>query len=100
MNAPHTPSSPPRSARVEAAFTREEHLALQLGVRVRVVAITVIAIWTTIENGFPRVLFYYGVLAVVAAIGFVPLLLWRAARYRPWMRYVFASVDIALLTVA
>ena len=100
MNAPHTLSPPPRSARVEAAFTREEHLALQLGVRVRAVAMTVIAIWITIENAFPRVLFYYAVVAVVAALGFVPLLLWRAGRYRSWMRYAFTALDISLLTIA
>jgi len=100
MNAPHTPSPPPRSARVEAAFTREEYLALQLGVRVRAVAMTVIAIWITIENAFPRVLYYYALLGVVAGLGFVPVFLWRIGRYRPWMRYAFTTLDIALLTFA
>jgi adenylate cyclase len=86
------------AARVRAAFTEEEYQGLRLATRVRVVAIAVITVWITFENGFPRVLFFYPPMAGFALLGIVPLWLRRAGLAASWQRYVFLLLDVSLLS--
>jgi adenylate cyclase len=94
------PAPPNRSARLDAAFAREEYLGLRLAAIVRTVGILVILVWITIENFFPEVLYFYAFVAVFGLLGVAPLWLQQKGRYRRWMRYLFPLLDVALLTVA
>jgi adenylate cyclase len=92
-------ASEPVGARVQAAFAEEEYRGLQLAARVRMVALAVIAVWLTVENPFPEILFYYSMLVGFAMLGIAPLALRRAGLDAPWQRYLFPLLDMTLLTI-
>ena len=96
-----TPRSDSLSAneRVQHAFAEEEYRGLLLATRVRMVALAVIAAWLTVENPFPEIFFYYGVLIGFGVLGIAPLALRRAGLYAPWQRYLFALLDVSLTTI-
>jgi adenylate cyclase len=100
MAAHAAPASIDRSARLEAAFAAEEYRGVRMAARVRALALAAIAVWITIENPFPAVLYFYLFVVLFGLLGFAPVWLARSGRYRPWMRYLFSSLDVALLTYA
>lgn len=85
--------------RVSRAFADEELRGLQMANRVRLAALAVIALWITIENPFPDVLYFYGFLVVFASIGVAPLWLRRTGRYAPWQRYLFPLLDVMIFAL-
>lgn len=95
------PTAPsPRAARLAAAFAAEEHAGLRLAARVRLVVLVVLALWITIENRYhSRFFFYYPFLAAFAGLGYAPVWLARAGRYRGWVRYLLPALDTGLLTI-
>jgi len=97
-------SGPPpgdgREDRLAQAFAEEEYAGLRLATILRLIALVVIAIWITIENGLPGALFFYPFLIVLTALGVVPLLLRRSGRERPLYRYLFPFLDFTVIVVA
>jgi adenylate cyclase len=100
MTADTSETADGRSARLEAAFGREEYLGLRIAARVRAAGLAVIAVWISIENPFPDVLYFYVFVLLFGALGFAPLWLHAAGRYRRWMRYLFPLLDVSLFTYA
>lgn len=85
--------------RFATAFETEASASLARAARVRLAVLLVVAIWITIENGFPNVLFYYPFFVVFAVIGFAPPLLKRLGLWATWQLYLAAALDLALITV-
>ena len=83
---------------LHAAFGKEERDSILLAMRVRVVALGIIAVWTIAQ--YPRLptLYYFGLVLVFMGLG---LIQWKVARtdaYAPWHKYLFITLDVALLT--
>ena len=100
MAAHVTTSDDRRAERLNAAFAEEEYEGLLLAARVRLIAVLVIGLWINVENPFPEVLFYYGVVATFALLSVGPLALRKAGLDAPWLRYLFPFLDVSFLTLA
>src|ERR1051325_10657942 len=93
------PPDDKRNTAVRAALAEEEYRGLRLTAVARLVALAVVAVWVTIENRFPEVLFYLGVIVGFALLGLLPWALRRAGRNRWWHPYLFALLDMVLFTI-
>lgn len=92
---------PLRPARVVEALMREERFGIKLACYARFVAVFFLAFWSLLQNwnlGGWVTGYYLGVNAGSAAIG--GLLLWLSGtrHWRPWHKYVIATVELCLLT--
>ena len=86
--------------RLRGAFEAEEADSQRRLVRIRLIAGLLIALWLPVTAPGLAVRYYEGILVIFAILSFVPLWLRRAGLYAPWQRYVFVSLDLALLTFA
>ena len=84
--------------RLEAAFTEERIAGLKLGFRVRTVVLGVIAVWIVIENDWPEVTYYLALLVAFWLLGLLPYKLINNGYDNVWTRYLFPSLDMALLS--
>lgn len=87
-----------RAARLDAAFAQEVEHGLALAARVRLVALAVIAVWVTIENPYPELLYFYPYFLLFALFGYLPLLARREGRPIAWVRYLCPLLDMGLFT--
>jgi adenylate cyclase len=88
----------PAAERVRGAFEDEEIRGLRLAMKVRFIALAVIAVWLMIQNFNVATLFYLAFLPLFGVIGAAPLALRRAGANQPWVRYAFPLLDVALMT--
>ncbi len=84
--------------RLGATFLEEERRGIAWSMRGRLVALAIIAVWISIENPFPEILYVLALLAAFAGLGTAFLWLSRSDSYAPWMKYAFIALDAALLT--
>ncbi len=87
-----------RSARLRVAFAREQLGGLRLATYARLVALGVIAVWLIAAQREVSVIYYLGVVAVFATLAFIQLAV-SARPGRAWLKYVFTSLEMALLAV-
>ncbi len=86
------------SARLSSAFLEEERRGIAWSMQGRLIALSVIAIWLSIDNFGTDTFYFLGLLGCFAALGIVFLWLSRSENYATWMKYAFMTVDAALLT--
>ena len=85
--------------RLQSAFAAENDVGIRLAARVRLFAVPILAVWVTIENGWPMALFQLAFIVAFTAIGVAPLLLRRWGRHAPRQDYLFPFLDMFLLTL-
>jgi adenylate cyclase len=90
-----------RAARVAEAFAREGRASQRRALVGRIVALLGVAAWLLYvysrTGNLPRSTYYLLLLGAFLVSGFVQLWLGRE-RPRPWMPFVFVTIDVALLT--
>ena len=86
--------------RLRASFEAEERRGLQLGVRARLGANTIVALWFLISMEAPRVYYYLGLMAAFCGLALLWLLLSRGVVRAPWAKYAIATAEMALLAWA
>jgi adenylate cyclase len=89
------------SERLEIAFAAEERNGLKLAFKLRLLALVLVALFLTVVNPFPQVLYYYALLVgfiVTGALSLIP----RRDRSGPpdWTRWLVPLLDLALVTFA
>ncbi len=95
----------PRRSGPEAALTRTlddaERDGLRLAIKARLVALALLAVWFVGSRSADplRALEFAAVLALYAGLGAVHHRLIGSGHDRPWLKYAFVTVDIALLSL-
>ena len=87
------------SRRLSDAFLAEERQGLLRGLQLRLIAMPIIAIWVTIENPYPAMLFFESAVGVFLILGGIPYWLDRRGQYLQWHRYLFPALDVLVLAV-
>ena len=85
--------------RLEAAFAREEARAQNASAPVLLAGIALITTWITVENGFPRALFFYPFMIGFAVISMSGRMLRHYGLQPWWEQYARYAVSVALLTL-
>ena len=86
------------SARLSSVFLLEERRGIAWSMQGRLIALSVIAIWLSIDNFGADTFYFLGLLGCFATTGIILLWLSRSESYAPWMKYAFMTVDAALLS--
>ncbi|WP_340117454.1 adenylate/guanylate cyclase domain-containing protein [Pelagibius sp. 7325] len=88
---------PPEHVEIKEAFGREEAAGLLFSCRLRVTVLLVIGAWLAYSVPMPRVLYYFGLIALFIILGIVPLVLRRYGRWGVGAIAVIALLDAGLL---
>jgi len=86
-----------QEVRVEAAFRREEEVAMRFAGGVRVLAVIPVALWIWLENPLLEGFYYVGLTSLFAITGLLVMWLVKAGHYQPWMKFALSAADAALL---
>lgn len=87
-----------RSERLARLMRAEEERGIRLSIWGRVVALGLIGVLLLVVVEWPEVLYFHGLLLLFIVVGLVQVRTARQSWARPWSAYVFAAVDMALLT--
>ena len=85
---------------VEATFSAAEQAGLKLAIKGRIVALSLIGIWLVSTRGAERAPDFLLALLTFAALGAIHYRVIGSALDRKWVKYVFLSIDILLLSSA
>ena len=83
---------------LEQTFQKAEQAGLRLAIRGRLIALLAIAGWYLLSRPLPVVLQVLSVVAVFAALGMIHYAIIGSRHDRWWIKYLFITVDIVLLT--
>jgi len=87
-------------ADIDATFDAAEQAGLKLAIRGRLIALLLVGSWLVLSRGVDRAADIILAVLVLAALGVLHYLVIGSAWDRKWVKYVFVSVDIALLSLA
>ncbi len=90
----------PVQTHIDATFSRAEQAGLKLAIKGRIIALSVVGLWLVVSRGPEHAVEYLTPVLVFAALGAIHYLVIGSARDRPWVKYVFFSTDILLLSMA
>jgi class 3 adenylate cyclase len=91
---------PADAASVEADLAAAERAGLKLAIKGRTVALLPVAGWIGISGTFPGNLYGVLLIGIFIALGLVHHGLITRGRERPWQRYAFLTLDVALIGAA
>ena len=94
-----TTSAPVAIDRIQLAFAAEEAEGQRLFLRVRLVLVAITAIWLPIITQWQGVLYWWLLLSLFIAFGYGPYKLRRRGVTGRWPAYLFAALDMLLLTL-
>lgn len=94
-----TASAPVAIDRIQLAFAAEEAEGQRLFLRVRLVLVAITAIWLPIITQWQGVLYWWLLLSLFIAFGYGPYKLRRRGVTGRWPAYLFAALDMLLLTL-
>jgi len=84
----------------DATFIAAEQAGLKLAIKGRIIALVLMGLWLVTTRGPERTVDFIFAVAVFAALGIIHYLLIGSTRDRKWVKYVFISIDIVLLSIA
>jgi len=89
------------SSGIEQMFLRAEQAGLKLAIIGRTVALLLLVVWVVISRAEDpaRVINYLIVISVFIALGLVHYSLIGSRFDQPWIKYVFITLDIAIVSV-
>lgn len=91
---------PAEHARLAAAFAAEEYAGLRVAIGLRMIALLAVGAILALETGWPLVLNYLTWLLALAMSGYAQLLICQPQVHRPWMRWLFPLIDMAMIGAA
>ncbi len=93
------PSGPPRD--LQRTLEEAERAGLKLAIKGRLVALALLALWFVVSRSSDpaRALDFAVVIGVFAALGAAHHALIGSRHDRPWLKYLFITIDLALLSV-
>jgi len=83
-----------------ATFTRAEQSGLRLAIKGRTFALGLIAIWFVVSRPFPQAMALLGLIVGFGLLGMAHYRLIGSPHDRWWWKYVFITIDIAVLAAA
>ena len=86
--------------RIQAAFAAEEAEGQRLFLRVRMVLVVITAIWLPLITQWQGVLYWWALLALFIVFGYGPYKLRRRGVTGRWPAFLFATLDMLLLTLS
>ena len=88
------------NAAIQSTFLEAERVGIRLAIKGRVVAVLVLAAWYLLSRDGDRAPEFIFAAAVFLALGALHYALVGSRFDRPWVKYVFISIDVVLLTLA
>jgi len=88
-----------QDAQIRATFQRAEELGLKLAIRGRVVAVILVVVYLVATRGLVTAPGFLLAGGLFVAFGLWHYHIIGSPRDRPWVKYVFLSFDIALLSI-
>lgn len=85
---------------ISQTFYAAEQNGLKLAIKGRLIALLLVGLWLVPSRGAERAADIVAALLVLAALGICHLLVIGSALDRKWVKYVFLSVDVLLLSLA
>ncbi len=85
-------------ARVARAFEAEELRGRRLEMYGRTIALAVILVLITVVTPFPAALFYYALISVFGALGWLRYWAGRQSWHRSWHQFALAGLEVVLVT--
>ncbi len=97
---PVKPPHPAIDGRLHRTLRVEERRGRRLMVIGRTAALIAVAVIVTFLVEYPAVVFLYGLILLFILIGLAMWWLDLRGRYRPWHSYLFAALDLSLVSIA
>ena len=85
---------------ISATFAQVEQTGMKLAIKGRIVAIVLMGIWLIASRPADRAGEFITVLSVLALIGLLHYAVIGSGVDRPWVKYVFITIDIAIFCLA
>ena len=85
---------------ISATFAQVEQTGMKLAIKGRIVAIVLMGIWLIASRPADRAGEFITVLSVLALIGLLHYAVIGSGVDRPWVKYVFITIDIAVFCLA
>jgi class 3 adenylate cyclase len=85
---------------LKQTFRKAEQEGLRLAIRGRLIALLAIAIWYGLSRTLPVALQVMSVIAAFALLGMIHYAIIGSRHDRWWIKYLFITIDIVLLTAA
>lgn len=83
-----------------ATFQEVERTGMKLAIKGRIVAILLMGLWLVASRPSERAFEYVALLAIFALLGVLHFLVIGSGADRPWVKFVFITCDVALLSLA
>ncbi|NKB59268.1 MAG: hypothetical protein GKS00_23335 [Alphaproteobacteria bacterium] len=83
-----------------ATFQEVEQTGLKLAIKGRIVAIVFMGAWLIVSRPLDRALEFVTLLSVFAFLGLLHYVVIGTGADRPWVKFVFITCDVALLSLA
>jgi len=88
------------ASNVETTFLEAEQVGLKLAIKGRFVAIAAVELWLLVSRSSEWAPAFLAAGALFAGLGVLHYLIIGSRHDRPWVKYVFITVDIVLLSAA
>lgn len=85
---------------IDVTFRQAEQVGLKLAIKGRLVAVVLIALWLILSRSGDRAWEFVIAAALFGALGVLHYALIGSRFDRPWLKYVFITLDILFLTLA
>ena len=85
---------------IDTTFSAAEQAGLKLAIKGRIIALCLIGLWLVASRGPERAANFILAVLIFAALGIIHHLVIGSALDRRWVKYVFLSIDILLLSSA
>lgn len=82
-----------------ATFQEVERNGMKLAIKGRIVAILLMGLWLVASRPSERAFEYIALLAIFALLGVLHFLVIGSGADRPWVKFVFITCDVALLSL-
>ncbi len=93
-------SDSPTQTDADQMFDAAEQAGLKLAIKGRLAALVVLGLWLTISRGLDRAPDFILATLVFAALGILHYKLIGSKLDRPWVKYAFLTIDLAILSLA
>lgn len=85
---------------IDSTFYAAEQAGLKLAIKGRIAALVLLGLWLVISRGPDRAIEFILAISLFAALGIAHYLLIGSRHDRSWVKYLFLSIDILLLSFA
>lgn len=85
---------------ISSTFQEVERTGMKLAIKGRVAAIVLMGIWLIASRPAERAWEFIAVFAILALLGLLHYVVIGSGADRPWVKYIFITLDIAVMSIA